>query len=86
MGFSSSKIERKFALRSVENAHIKLENVFVQDRDRLANCRDFESGTAKVLTASRLMVAWKATGIATGAYEAALKYTLARKQFGRPIA
>ena len=85
-GFSSTKIERKLALRSVENAHLKLVNVFVKDRDRLANCRDFESDTAAVLCTARLMTAWKACGIATGAYEAALKYTLSRKQFGKPVA
>jgi alkylation response protein AidB-like acyl-CoA dehydrogenase len=31
-------------------------------------------------------VAWGAAGIASGAYEAALKYALQRKQFGKPIA
>jgi glutaryl-CoA dehydrogenase len=35
---------------------------------------------------SRLSVAWWIAGLAAGAYEAALKYTLQRKQFGRPIA
>ena len=32
------------------------------------------------------MVAWSLVGVATGAYEAALKYALERKQFGKPIA
>jgi glutaryl-CoA dehydrogenase len=32
------------------------------------------------------MVAWMAAGNAVGAYEAALKYSLQRVQFGRPIA
>ena len=32
------------------------------------------------------MVGWVACGIAAGAYEAAIKYTTQRQQFGRPIA
>lgn len=35
---------------------------------------------------SRIFVAWIATGIAAGACEAAMKYTMARKQFKRPTA
>lgn len=31
-------------------------------------------------------MAWLATGIAAGAYEAAHKYALERVQFGKPIA
>ena len=34
----------------------------------------------------RLAAGWMITGIAAGAYEAALKYTLNRKQFGKPLA
>lgn len=68
------------------NAHIKLKNVFVPENNWLANLKDFESGTAPVLNMSRLAVAWKATGIAAGAYEAALKYTLSRQQFFKPLA
>ena len=85
-GFSASVIENKLALRSVLNAHIKLNNVFVPENNWLANLKDFESGTAPVLNMSRLAVAWKATGIAAGAYEAALKYTLNRQQFFKPLA
>ena len=36
--------------------------------------------------ASRLSTGWGSCGIAAGAYEAALKYCLERKQFGKPIA
>ena len=84
-GFYAKTIQDKIALRSVQNAHIKLENVFVPENNRLANVTNFEDCT-QVLTHSRLIVAWKASGIAAGAYEAALKYTLEREQFFRPIA
>src|SRR6266516_1705378 len=40
---------------------------------------------AKVLKMTRYAVAWMSTGCAMGAYEAALKYSQERLQFGRPI-
>lgn len=53
---------------------------------RLAKATDFATGTNVILEHSRLKVAWGAVGIACGAYEAALKYALERKQFGKSIA
>lgn len=85
-GFQTSKIERKYSLRSVHNADIKLTDCFVPDKNKLAFAKDFATGTNAILEASRLMVAWIACGTATGAYEAALRYCLKRNQFGRPIA
>jgi len=85
-GFIAKKIEGKYSLRSVQNADIKLENVFVPDKNKLTHSKDFATGTNAILEASRLMVAWMAAGNAVGAYEAALKYSLQRVQFGRPIA
>uniref|UniRef100_A0A7S3ILR7 Acyl-CoA dehydrogenase/oxidase C-terminal domain-containing protein n=1 Tax=Strombidium inclinatum TaxID=197538 RepID=A0A7S3ILR7_9SPIT len=70
----------------VQNANIYMKDVFVPDNNRLNKAQSFQSGTTPVLEASRLLVAWIAAGIAAGAYEAALKYCLNRKQFGKPIA
>lgn len=53
---------------------------------RLAKATDFATGTNVILEHSRLKVAWGGVGIACGAYEAALKYALERKQFGKSIA
>lgn len=44
----------------------------------MANSVDFESGTGAVLAASRITIAWCAVGVAAGAYEAAVKYTVSR--------
>lgn len=85
-GFNTQKIERKYSLRSVWNADIKLENCFVPDKNKLTHAKDFATGTNAILEASRLLVAWLACGTAVGAYEAALKYALQRRQFGKPIA
>lgn len=85
-GYTAAKIERKYALRGVHNVKINLNNCFVPDRNKLTYANDFATGANKILESSRLMIAWVGCGVAVGAYEAALKYTLARKQFGKPIA
>ena len=74
------------ALRMTQNADILLKDCFVPDRNKLTHAKDFTTGTNKILEASRLMVAWAASGVAVGAYEAAIKYTRERIQFGKPIA
>lgn len=84
-GYSATKIERKQALRIVQNADIVLDNVRVPESLRLQNATSFRD-TAAVLRLTRADVAWAAVGTAIGAYEAAVEYTRTREQFGRPIA
>lgn len=84
-GFTATKIERKIALRMVENADIVLEGVRVPDAMRLQRAASFRD-TAKVLRLTRAEVAWSAVGVMAGAYEAAVAYTKEREQFGQPIA
>lgn len=84
-GFKAVKMEDKMALRTVQNAVITLTDCRVSEADRLQNANSFKD-TANVLRMTRAGVAWQAVGCGRGAYELALKYTLERKQFGRPIA
>ena len=84
-GFQAEKIQNKMALRTVQNALITLTDCRVPESDRLQKCESFKD-TAKVLRMTRAGVAWQAVGCARGAYEAALKYTKKREQFGKPIA
>ena len=84
-GFKAEKMEDKMALRTVQNAIITLTDCKVSEADRLQNANSFKD-TANVLRMTRAGVAWQAVGCGRGAYELALKYTLERKQFGRPIA
>ena len=70
----------------VINADIKLENVFVPSENKLTHATNFATGTKTVLESSRLLIAWMIAGVAVGAYEAAVKYTLERRQFGKQIA
>ncbi|HEX3285378.1 MAG TPA: acyl-CoA dehydrogenase family protein [Mycobacterium sp.] len=84
-GFSTTKLEDKIALRIVQNAVITLDDVRVDEDDRLANANSFRD-TAEVLRMTRAGVAWMSVGCARGAYENALAYAQSREQFGRPIA
>ncbi len=84
-GFKTEKMENKMALRTVQNAIITLTDCRIPESDRLQKCDSFKD-TAKVLRMTRAGVAWQAVGCARGAYEAALKYTKKREQFGKPIA
>lgn len=65
---------------------MKFENVFIPSKNKLTKASDFEKSAGKVLLATRIGVAWFVSALAAGAYETCLKYTLERKQFGRPIA
>jgi glutaryl-CoA dehydrogenase len=84
-GFVARKIERKLALRTVQNADIELTDCRVPDDNRLARANSFRD-TARVLRATRGGVAWSAVGAMMGAYELARDYAVGREQFGRPIA
>ncbi|WP_432498354.1 acyl-CoA dehydrogenase family protein [Kineococcus gypseus] len=84
-GLTTTRIEDKTALRSVQNADVVLRGVRVPEERRLAGARSFKD-TAAVLRLTRAEVAWQAVGVAMGAYEAALAHVGAREQFGRPLA
>ncbi|MFF1878059.1 acyl-CoA dehydrogenase family protein [Leifsonia sp. NPDC058230] len=83
-GYSATKIEGKQSLRMVQNADIVLDDVVVPESLRLQNANSFKD-TAAVLRLTRAEVAWAAIGVAMGAYEAAVKYSKERIQFGKPL-
>lgn len=83
-GFTVEKQIHKIALRIVQNGLITLDNVRVDESDRLQRADSFKD-TAEVLRMTRAGVAWMAVGCAMGAYENALAYSCSRRQFGRPI-
>src|SRR5271154_3477556 len=85
LGFSVEKIEHKIALKVVQNGQITLKDVRLPEANRLQGGNSFRD-TAKVLRMTRYMVGWASTGVQMGAFEATLKYTQERLQFGKPIA
>jgi len=83
-GFTVEKQMHKIALRIVQNGLITLDDVEVDESNRLQSANSFKD-TAEVLRVTRAGVAWMAVGCAMGAYENALAYARSRRQFGRPI-
>ncbi|MDI2036950.1 acyl-CoA dehydrogenase family protein [Paenarthrobacter nitroguajacolicus] len=83
-GVNLEKIHGKASLRMMQNAHITLNNVRVPEAMRLHNVNSFKD-VAAMLRAMRSDVAWIATGIQAGAFEAALAYVKKRQQFGRNL-
>jgi glutaryl-CoA dehydrogenase len=84
-GFEARVMTGKTALRAVWQADVTLDGVRVPEESRLPGCERF-ADVAKVLTVTRYTVAWRALGVALGAYEAALQYATERRQFGQPLA
>ncbi|MCX8454294.1 acyl-CoA dehydrogenase family protein [Paenarthrobacter ureafaciens] len=83
-GVSLEKIHGKASLRMMQNAHITLDSVRVPESMRLNRVDSFKD-VAAMLRAMRSDVAWIATGIQAGAFEAALAYVRERQQFGRSL-
>lgn len=83
-GLTVDKIDGKIALRLVQNGHIKLNNVEVDDSVRLVNINGFKD-VAKILYTTRADVAYLAAGLHAGALANTLKYVNQRVQFGKTI-
>lgn len=84
-GLSSQVIKYKLPLRVVQNCHITLNNVVVDESQKLPKATDFSKGTNAILKHSRVFVCFVAAGIAMGVYDNAIKYVSERRQFGQPI-
>lgn len=84
-GWSAERIEGKYSLRTVQNAHIRLENLRLPDSARLPGVNSFQE-ISEVLRFTRLEVGWVALGNSLGAFDVARTHSLEYEQFGRPLA
>lgn len=84
-GFSSGKKENKLGMRASETAELVFDNCRVPKENILGKVGDGFIQSMKVLDGGRISIAALSLGIAKGAYEAALKYSKERVQFGKPI-
>jgi glutaryl-CoA dehydrogenase len=84
-GFSTPKIEGKMSLRASVTGGIVLEDAIVPEENLLPNVRGL-GGPFGCLNRARYGIAWGAMGAAEFCWHAARRYTLERKQFGRPLA
>lgn len=84
-GFRSDKKENKLGMRASETASVVFEDCFVPTENLLGNEGEGFLQAMQILDGGRISIAALSVGIAQGAYEAALKYSKERQQFGRPI-
>lgn len=84
-GFTSGKKENKLGMRASETAELIFDNCRVPDENRLGDVGQGFVQALKILDGGRISIGALSLGIAKGAYEAALKYSKERVQFGKPI-
>jgi butyryl-CoA dehydrogenase len=85
-GISIGKEEDKMGLRSSNTVQITFEGCRVPKEMMLGHRGEGLKIALATLDQSRISVAAQAIGIATGAYEEALRYSQERRTFGQPIA
>lgn len=84
-GFQGGKKENKLGMRASETAEMIFDNCRIPDTQRMGEVGAGFRQAMKVLDGGRISIAALSLGIATGAYEAALKYAGEREQFGKTI-
>ena len=84
-GFIVTRKLKKEGIRSSETAEILLEDCLIPKENLIDEEGSFYR-VMETLNEGRIGVAGNCVGMAQGAYEAALKYSQERIQFGRPIA
>lgn len=84
-GLVVEDIPHKISMRIVNNGHITMKDVEVPEEDRLDHVNGY-SDVARIFVHTRTDVAHIAMGTAAGAFNAALKLTTEREQFGRKLA
>ena len=84
-GFKAGKKENKLGMRASETAELVFEDCRVHESQIMGQIGDGFRQAMKVLDGGRISIAALSIGIAKGAYDAALKYSKERQQFGKPI-
>jgi alkylation response protein AidB-like acyl-CoA dehydrogenase len=84
-GFYAGKKENKLGMRASETAELVFDQCRIPDANRLGSVGDGFIQSMKILDGGRISIAALSLGIARGAYEASLKYSSERVQFGKPI-
>jgi alkylation response protein AidB-like acyl-CoA dehydrogenase len=84
-GFSSGKKEDKLGMRASETAELIFDQCRVHKDYMLGSEGEGFVQSLKLLDGGRISIGALSLGIAKGAYEAALKYSKERVQFGKPI-
>ena len=84
-GFTSGKKEDKLGMRASETAELIFDNCRIHKDNLLGKEGEGFVQALKVLDGGRISIGALSLGISKGAYEASLKYSQEREQFGKPI-
>ncbi len=84
-GFRPGKKENKLGLRASDTAELIFEDCAVPASNMLGKEGDGFVDAMRTLDGGRISIAALSLGMAQGAFEAALKYSKQRKQFGKAI-
>jgi alkylation response protein AidB-like acyl-CoA dehydrogenase len=84
-GFRAGKKENKLGLRASDTSELIFEDCFLPADCLLGKEGDGFIDAMRVLDGGRISIAALSLGMAEGAYEAALRYSKERKQFGKAI-
>ncbi len=84
-GFSGGKKENKLGMRASETAEMIFDDCRVPATNVLGKEGEGFKQAMKILDGGRISIAALSLGIAKGSYEASVKYSQEREQFGQPI-
>src|SRR3989338_850411 len=84
-GYSAVKIKDKLGVRASETAELIFDNVRVPNENVIGEVGKGFKQAMQILDGGRISIAALSCGVARGAYEASLKYSKEREQFGKPI-
>ncbi len=84
-GFTAGKKANKLGMRASETAELFFDDCRIPDANRLGEVGEGFIQSMKILDGGRISIGALSLGIAKGAYEASLKYSKERYQFGKSI-
>ncbi len=84
-GFTTPEIHGKLSLRASITGELVFEDVRVPKEQVFPDIRGLK-GPLSCLSKARYGIAWGAIGAALDCYDSALRYTMQREQFGKPLA
>jgi alkylation response protein AidB-like acyl-CoA dehydrogenase len=84
-GFRLGKKENKLGMRASATGEVIFADCRLPSRQLLGNLGEGFVDSLRILDGGRISIAALSVGTAQGAYDAALKYSKQRRQFGRPI-
>jgi glutaryl-CoA dehydrogenase len=83
-GFGSRETHHKLSLRASVTSELMFQDCVIPEENVLPGSKGLKS-PLMCLTQARYGISWGATGAAMSCFDAALKYSKERVQFGRPI-